>query len=156
MRSDRAGLEKIKRWCAYQERSHFETRQKLTAWGWKNEQIEEALSILISENYLNEERFARALVRGKFRLKGWGRVKLRKELMGHRISAPNINLALTEIEENEYLRTMRELAEKKRREKATASPIMLQAAIYRFLLSKGYEAELIQHHIIRNTALHES
>ena len=70
-------LEKIKHWCAYQERGHYETRGKLYDYGLSASDIDEALAVLVSENYLNEERFAETFARGKFRIKQWGKNKIK-------------------------------------------------------------------------------
>jgi len=70
----------IKQYCAYQERSHFEVKTALCSHGLTIGEADEIIAELISEDYLNEERFARAFARGKFRMKKWGRVKIRYEL----------------------------------------------------------------------------
>jgi len=96
-------LEKIKRWCAYQDRSHFETFNKLKTYGVTATEAEEIMAELISHNFLNEERFARSFARGKFRIKHWGRYKILFELRKHKIPENIINIALTEISEDEYM-----------------------------------------------------
>jgi regulatory protein len=79
-------LDKIVNYCSYQERSHTEVREKLFSFGLYKEQVEELITYLIGENYLNEERYAIAFAGGKFRMKGWGRIKIRYALKQHRIS----------------------------------------------------------------------
>ena len=85
---------KIKLWCAYQERSHNETRQKLYDLGQQKDDVELIISKLIEENYLNEERFALALAGGKFRIKHWGKIKIKIELRRHKVSDYSITKAL--------------------------------------------------------------
>src|SRR5688500_5343884 len=98
-------LQKVKHYCAYQERSHAEVKDKLYSMGlWKNE-AETILSQLIEEDYLNEERFARMFAGGKFRMKKWGKVKIRYELKQRQVSEYNIKKAMKEIDEEEYIST---------------------------------------------------
>lgn len=154
--SPKQELEKIKRWCAYQERSHFETRMKLRKAGLNETQISDILSELISENYLNEERFARAFAGGKFRIKHWGLSKIKTELKKHGVSEPNIQLALQSIDEEKYNITLRELLNKKIGQNTTKSHFQIKALVYRYLLSKGYEPDRVMEEINRNFKEHES
>lgn len=137
-------LEKIKRYCAYQERSHSEVRSKLIELNVYGDDLEQTLGVLIEENYLNEERFARALARGKFSLKKWGRVKIKQALKQHRISDYCIRKGLEEIEEERYQKTFNALAEQKwealRGEK---NRFVKMHKLQQFLLYKGYESEYI-------------
>ena len=73
-------LPKIKQYCAYQERSHSEIKDKLYGFGLRKNEVEEILATLIEENYCNEERFAEQFAGGKFRMKQWGRIKIRRAL----------------------------------------------------------------------------
>ena len=79
-------LQKAKHYCAYQERCHSEVKEKLYGFGlWKND-VEDLLSTLIEEDYLNEERFAIQFAGGRFRMKQWGRVKIKYELKQKKVS----------------------------------------------------------------------
>lgn len=94
--------QKIKHYCGYQERSHAEVKEKLYSFGlWKND-VEMLLSRIIEEDYLNGERFAKAFVGGKFRMKHWGRVKIKYELKQKQVSEYNIRKAMKEINEDDY------------------------------------------------------
>src|SRR6478672_11536112 len=90
-------LNKGRKYCAYQERSQQEVRDKLYSWGLHRTEVEQALSELISENYLKEERFAEAFAGGRFRIKKWGRNKIRLALQQKKVSEPLINSALKNI-----------------------------------------------------------
>src|SRR6476620_10497067 len=92
-------LQKIKHYCAYQERNHKEVKDKLYSFGLYRQEVEALLSQLIEEGYLNEERFAIAFAGGKFRLRQWGRVKIQYELKQKGISEYCIRKALMSIEE---------------------------------------------------------
>src|SRR5688572_30698423 len=104
--SAEAACHKIKNWCAYQERSHRDTREKLFQYGLSSEEVETIISELVEENYLNEERFAIAYAGGKFRIKHWGNYKIKAGLKYHQVSDYSINKALKSILREDYLRTI--------------------------------------------------
>ena len=99
-------LQRSKIFCGYQERCYHETKQKLVSFGLARNEVEQILSELIEENYLNEERYAAAYARGKFRIKNWGRIKIRYELRQKRVSDYCIKKAMNEIDEAEYQKTL--------------------------------------------------
>ena len=106
-------LQKLQRYCAYQDRCHAEVRTKLLSLGIYGDDLEEIIVELIGENYLNEERFARSYARGKFRFKCWGRIRITQELKSRRISDYLIRKALEEIDETEYRQALYDLLDKK-------------------------------------------
>jgi regulatory protein len=135
---------KLEALCAYQERCSFELNQKMILWGIEWEQREQLLAELISSNFLNEERYASAFVSGKFRIKRWGRIKIKMHLKQKFISNYSIEKALKEIDLEEYWTTITYLAKKKRLDLATEkNEWNLKIKITRFLQSKGYENDLI-------------
>ena len=136
-------LEKIKDWCAYQERSQHEVRQKLYKFGLHQNEVEELIAHLISENFINEQRFALAFAGGKFRIKGWGRIKIKKELRNHRVSEPCLQKALDAITEKDYLAMLEKTASRKALSLGPVSEKQKTASLYRFMLSKGFEPSLI-------------
>jgi regulatory protein len=133
-------LQAIIRYCQYQERCHAEVRNKLYEWGCKTTEVETIIAELIQRDVLNEERFARAIARGKFRMKKWGRQKIVQQLKFYKISNYCIKKALTEIDMDEYDRTLTSLAEKKWHEFVTEKSIAKRKyKVYRFLIQKGFE-----------------
>lgn len=139
-----ASLEKIKSYCAYQERSHKEVRSKLLELEVYGDDLENFISILIDENYLNEERYARAIARGKFRFKQWGRNKILQTLRQQEVSDYCIKKAMEEIDEDEYLDTVKKLADKKMATLTSEKNKFIKMSKLRnYLLSKGYEYEYI-------------
>ena len=138
--------QKIEAYCAYQERCDFEVRQKLHSWNLHSEDVDILISDLISNNFLNEERFAEAFVSGKFRIKKWGRIKIKRHLKQKRISDYSINKAMSQIDEEEYLDTLKELAENK--VVKGKSEWDKKARIKRYLANKGYENDLINEVLI--------
>jgi regulatory protein len=137
-------FEKIKHYCRYQERSHREVKEKLYSFGLYKGDVEQILTQLIEEDYLNEERFAVQFAGGKFRIKHWGRVKIKHELQQKGISSYCIKMGLKEIEEETYLQTLKKLATKKWQTLETEQYLTKQAKITSYLLHKGYEAELVR------------
>ena len=106
-------LQKLKHYCAYQERCHSEVKEKLYQLGvWKKEH-DEIIASLIEENYLNEERFAVAYAGGHFRIKQWGRIKIKYELKQKQVSEYSIKKALKQIEDEEYGKVLEKLAREK-------------------------------------------
>ena len=145
MTMNEVALQKIKSYCAYQERSHQQVRYKLIELEVYGDDLEEMLSILIAENYLNEERFARSLARGKFRFKQWGRQKINYALKQEKVSAYCIRQAMTEIDEDEYLKTLDSLADKKLNTlKSEKNKFIKMTKLRNYLMQKGYESEYIR------------
>ncbi|MDZ7848540.1 MAG: regulatory protein RecX [Owenweeksia sp.] len=105
---------KIRVYCSYRERSQTEVRDKLYGYGLIPLAVEELLTELIQENFLNEERFARAYVRGKFGIKKWGRQKIRQGLYRHHLSDYILEKAFSEIDDEIYEKALRDLIVKKK------------------------------------------
>lgn len=145
----------MKNWCAYQERSQFEVRNKLYEYGVFNEDAENIITQLIQENFLNEERFALAFARGKFRIKRWGRIKIKLELKQHKVSEYCISKALKQIDGNEYFATLEKIIEKKTKEIKESNKIKKQYKIIKYAMSRGYEQDIIMD-AIKNLENNES
>lgn len=136
-------LLKAQRYCAYQERAQQEVRDKLYEWGMWPDAVESIISELIVQGYLNEARFATAFAGGKFRIKKWGRVKIKMELKKRRVPDNLIRDALKTIDEREYVKTLQLLLEQKSREVKEKHPLKKQQKVMRYLASKGFEQDLI-------------
>lgn len=134
---------KLMQYCAYRDRSQKEVEDKLIEMRMIPAAREEIIIKLMQENFLNEERFARSFVRGKFRIKKWGRYKIKQELKLKDISSPVIRLAMTEINESDYKSTLYSVAEKKLPLVKETNPFKKKKKLYDFLSSKGYESHLI-------------
>ncbi|WP_315819107.1 regulatory protein RecX [Paraflavitalea speifideaquila] len=139
-------LQKAKHYCGYQERSHTEVKEKLYSFGLYKQDVEQLLSQLIEENYLNEERFAIQFAGGHFRMKQWGRVKIKYELKQKRVSEYCIKKAMKEIDEEDYLKTLQQLAVKKwdSIKGEGVNHFVKLSKTTDYLLQKGYEHELIK------------
>lgn len=139
-----AALLRLQRYCAYQDRCHFEVRKKLLDLGIYGQELEDIMVQLIEDNFLDEERFARSFARGKFQIKGWGRIRIRQELKARQISDYCQRKAMTEIDETAYTQKLYQLLEAKiQREYAQPDPAEKQA-LFQWALRKGYETELIR------------
>jgi regulatory protein len=130
----------MKRFCAYQERCISDVRQKLYKDGFRGDEAEWAIAELISENYLNEGRFARSFARGKFRINKWGRVKIEIELRRRAVSSGNIRRGLSEISDTAYETCLRDLIKKLGGVEASDKA---KLKIKRSLMQRGFEPELI-------------
>lgn len=135
---------KIEAYCAYQERCQFEVSKKLHEWGIVGEQQDQLIADLISNRFLDEERFAEAFASGKFRIKKWGKIKIRQHLKQKHISDYSIKKALNSIDMEEYDVTIRSLIEKKANELLKEKDAwQKKAKLVRYLSSKGFEQDLI-------------
>lgn len=141
---------KAESYCAYQERSQFEIRNKLYEWGLHQKDVEEIISELIELNFLNEERFALAYSLGKFRIKGWGKNKIRQGLKLKRITDKLIIKSLKSIEDDDYLMMLKKILEKKTNTISEKDPYKKRYLLTRYASSKGYESDLIADLLINN------
>ena len=136
-------LQKLKHYCGYQERCHSEVREKLYSLGVRKIEQEEIIATLIEENYLNEERFAIAFAGGKFRIKQWGKIKIRSELKKRRVSDYCINKSIKQIGDKEYLETIKKLATKYSSSIKGEPDIVGKKKTIDYLMQKGFEGELV-------------
>ncbi len=134
----------ILHYCQYQERCHSEVKNKLYELGCNTTEVNENIANLIEAGALNEERFAKAYARGKFRMKQWGKIKIKQHLKQKQVSDYCIKKAFLEINEDEYHSTIRKLAETKKAElKGEKNIFTKRGKLYRYLAQKGYEQVLI-------------
>ena len=136
-------LTKLQRYCAYQDRCHKEVAQKLKDMQMIPQASEQIIMTLIEENFLNEERFAMAFVRGKFKIKKWGRRRLTSELKQRNISKFLINQALGQISDVEYQTVFEALAYKKANSLKGVSVLKKKKKLADYLLYRGWEPYLV-------------
>jgi regulatory protein len=136
-------LQKLRRYCAYQERCHREVKTKLWDWGFNSEESGSIIVQLMEENFLNEERFAKAITGGRFRQKGWGKNKITAALKTKGILPNLIASSLKEINPDDYLKTLKALLLKKSTTLKETNPQIKVQKLARFAISKGYEPELV-------------
>ena len=138
-------LQKIKQYCAYQERCHAEVKDKLYSFGLHRSEVDEIIVSLITENYLNEERFAIHFAGGKFRMKQWGKIKIRQALKQKQVSDYCIKKALKEIEDKDYKATFYKVADLKLKSLKSEKNIFIKKRkLQDHLLQKGFELSIVR------------
>ncbi len=130
-------------YCAYQERTQQQVRDKLYSYGLWEEAVEEILTALILDNFINEERFAKSFVSGKFRIKKWGRRKILMRLKQFHLSPYCVKKGMEEIDPEEYQQTLEGLIVKKVAVTTETDIFKRNGKIARYLVGKGYEEGLI-------------
>lgn len=136
-------LKKLEKYCAYQERSHKQVFQKCRDYGLTEDEANQILIELISSNFLNEQRFAEAYVKGKFKIKSWGKQKIIQGLNTAGVSKKLIENTIEVIDPKVYKETLIHLANKKKVTLKTGTEFEKTIKVQRFLLSKGYNYDEI-------------
>lgn len=134
---------KAEAYCAYQERYQQEVRDKLYSWGLHKDEVESIISDLISNGFINEERYAKTFAGGKFRIKKWGKVKIRIELKKRNISEYCINKALQEINKDDNIETIKKIVREKYKTIKEKNPILLKHKTAKYAISRGFEADVV-------------
>lgn len=136
-------LNKLRHYCAYQERCHEEVRTKLLSLKVYGDALEEIINKLIEEDFLNEERFAKAYAGGKFRMKKWGRGKIIQGLKARKISDYCIKQGMTEIPEDDYQKTLQSLVKSTIKKYHSGNVFETKSKTASYLIGRGYESELV-------------
>ncbi len=136
-------LARIHHYCAYQERCIRDVDNKLLQWKVSSVKRTQIIHHLKKEGFIDEERFARIFVRGKFHINKWGRAKIRAELKSRNIPDKIVRQSMEEIGEDDYIRTIRELVLKKKLEINNGKHFNVREKIITFVTGKGYEFSLI-------------
>lgn len=138
-------LPKIKQYCAFQERCHAEVRDKLYSYGLHKTEVEEIIYHLIIENYLNEERFAILYAGGKFRIKQWGKYKIKQALKSKQVSDYCIKKALQQIDSKDYHKTFQKIVSQKLKTlKSEKNIFTRKRKLQDFLIQRGFENDLVR------------
>lgn len=135
---------RMERYCIYQERCHKEVGQKLKEMKMVPSDIDQIISNLIQEDFLNETRFAQTFVKGKFNQKKWGFYRIKRELSFRNISDYNIELALKEVSKTDYISTFHDLAEKRFAQLSNEKDLQKKRKkLTDYLLYRGWESNLV-------------
>lgn len=136
-------LVKIESWCAYQERCQSEVRDKLASWDQEPEVVENLIVHLITSGFLSEERFAFTYARGKFRIKKWGRRKIRMELRKKFVPEKIISAAVKDIDEEDYIHTLRNVIGKRWNAEKEKNREIRKLKVLKYAVARGFEHDLI-------------
>ena len=134
---------KLVNYCVYQDRCHAEVEQKMREFLLIDEAKEEIMLYLLKENYLNEERFTRSYIRGKFYIKHWGRNKIKINLKQKQITEKLINKCFDEINEDDYEKTIRKIYEDYYSKQKGLKEYQRKSKTIKYLMSRGFEYEKI-------------
>ena len=134
---------KLEKYCVYQDRCHKEIERKLFEYSLIPEAKDLIILHLLEHDFLNEERFSKSYARGKFNIKKWGKQRIIRELKLREISEYNIKVALKEIPEELYLKTVYEITEKRNNSVSEEDIYKRKKKLTDFLMRKGYEFDLI-------------
>ena len=148
----KVALTKAEHFCAYQERSQQEVRDKLYEWGLWPAAVEQIISELIEGNFLNEDRFAKAYAKGKFSQKAWGRIKIKQGLKLKRVPDVLIKKALLTIDADDYLTALTRILEKKAAVLSEKNVVKRRYKLQQYAMGRGYEADLIAD-VLKNSDL---
>lgn len=135
--------EKIRKYCTYEDRCSQQVREKLLTYKLPSAEVESILATLVEERFVDDARYVESFIRGKVNAKRWGRIKLKAALLQKRIAPSLIDEKLQDIDNEKYMENLRYLIEKwKSLNREEERP-----KLYRYLLSKGYESNLIMKYI---------
>ena len=139
----KTALNKTMALCASREYCSEDIRMKLDSWGLNSYDAESVISTLINENFINDQRYAEAFVKDKYRYNKWGKVKIAAHLKAKRIPAEVIEAALDILDVNQYKQTIREILASRRKFIKAKNQFDLKGKLLRFGLSKGFESHLL-------------
>jgi regulatory protein len=142
-------LVKIESWCAYQERCQTEVREKLNSWDLESDVIENIIVHLITNGFLNEERFAFSYARGKFRIKKWGKRKIRMELRRKFVPEKIISAAVKDIDDEEYIQGLRSVILKRWNAEKEKHLQIKKLKVLKYVISRGFEQDIINDELKR-------
>ena len=149
---EKVAVAKAEHFCAYQERAQQEVRDKLCDWGLWPDAVENIIVKLIGDNFLNEERFAKAYVHGKFKQKSWGRIKIKQGLKIKKIPENLLKKALLTIDGDEYFEMLTKVLSKKAALLTEKVSYKRRYKLQQYALSRGFESDLIND-VLKNSEL---
>tara|TARA_B100001778_G_C18469637_1_gene575164 strand:- start:17 stop:478 length:462 start_codon:yes stop_codon:yes gene_type:complete len=136
-------IDRLKNYCAVQDRCQWDVIRKMKEWRLTQNTQDHILELLISNQYINEERFAISFCQGKFRIKKWGKNKIKNELKKRDISKNCIIKGLDSIDEDQYQEILKKIIEQKTDKSKEKNPFIKKNKIAKYLIQKGFENNLI-------------
>ena len=132
---------KLSALCAMSEQCCHDMMRKMSRWQMDKEVAEKVVARLVKEGFINEERYARAFVRDKFRYNHWGIVRIRQELKMRDIASKHIEAGLEELNEEDNLSVLRDILQKKRPSVTGKSNYEIRCKLIRFAIGRGFEMD---------------
>ena len=142
-------LDKLRNYCAFQERCHKDVKDKLRTMGMISQATDQIIGTLVSENYVNETRFAQQFTSGKFSIKHWGKMRIKRELKMRGVSDYDINRAIKTIEAGAYLEKLHALSDKRWQQLDGYGAQIKKQKLFQYLAYRGWETDLIYQQINR-------
>lgn len=139
----KTALNKAMALCSRREFCSSDIRSKLQTWGIGDIDNEKIIDLLIKENFINEDRYAKAFVKDKFNYNKWGKIKITSHLKVKNIQSDIIRTALDSIDNELYLKVLKELMANHKRFVKAKNQYDLKAKMLRYGLSKGFESHLL-------------
>ena len=139
----KTALTKAMQICSRRELCISDVEKKLESWEVAKTDAQKILDFLLKENFINEERYARAFVNDKFNYNKWGKIKIASHLKAKRISAATISLAFDSIDNDQYIKTIAALLKSHKKSAKAKNAYELKAKLIRFGLSRGFESYLL-------------
>ena len=130
--------------CAQAEHCQYEMLEKMRRWELPEEEQARVMQRLISERYVDDERYARAFVKDKVRYNKWGRRKVEQALWQKHIDEDIRQRVLDEVDDEEYLSVLRPLLKQKRKSTKANSDYELNQKLVRFAISRGFTYDIIR------------
>jgi regulatory protein len=139
----KAALNKAMALCAHHEYCSSEIRSRLSSWGVGDDDSARLISVLIKEKFINDARYSAAFVKDKFNQNKWGKIKIAAHLRSKKISEETVQSALDEIDDEVYIKMIRDTIDSHRRFVKAKNRYDLKGKLLRFGLSKGFESNLL-------------
>jgi regulatory protein len=139
----KTALSKAMSQCSQRELCCSEIESRLESWGVSKSDSFRIIDTLIEENFINEERYARAFVKDKFNYNKWGKIKIAAHLRAKKITSGAISQALESIDIETYTDTIKSLISTHRKSVRAKNSYDMKAKLLRFGLSKGFESSLL-------------
>lgn len=136
-------LDKMAKYCAYQERCVKEVRDKLKTFDIAEEEKTKILEYLLDNHFVNDERYAKAFVRGKVNQSGWGVNKIRFHLIQKGINKDIIEEALGQTDEEAYRQRLIEILKTKAKTVKADSDFEKKRKLASYAMQKGFEGPLV-------------
>ena len=144
MKSEKEAYLTLAALCAQAEHCQWEMLEKMRRWEVPEEAQARVMQRLVSERYVDDERYAQAFVKDKIRYNKWGRRKVDQALWQKHIDEDIRKRVLDEVDDDEYLSVLRPLLKQKRKSTKANSDYELNQKLMRFAMGRGFTFDIIR------------